>query len=104
MEETTYSTNITGYGSKLNGTITDKSPVSSVLSNLSITLNQLGDEVDRIGARTSSARNMTPTASTELDETRKEYGSPLFAELSRLDAQANQILGNLQSITAEIEL
>lgn len=82
----------------------DKTPVSSAVSSLSSTLNQLGDEVDRIGSRTSSVRNIAPTASTELDDGRKEYGSPLFAELSRLDQQANQILRNLQNITAEIEL
>lgn len=103
MEEQVYSTNITGYGPKLNGNIADKTPIASALSNLNGALNQLGDEVDRIGSRTSSARNIVPTEAIN-DESKKEYGSPLFAELSRLNAQANQILRNLQGITAEIEL
>lgn len=90
-------------GNRLSETTVEQTPVQSVISRLSVTLNQLGDEVDRASNKTSSVRNTVPTEPTA-DDTRKEYGSPLFVELSRLDAQANQILRNLQNIIAEIEL
>lgn len=82
----------------------DKSPVQTALLKINITLNKLGEEMDRLSARTSSARNLVPTESTTLDDGRKEYGSALFAELSRMNTQAEHILNNLQNIIGEIEL
>lgn len=81
----------------------DKSPIQTALLKMNVTLNKLGDEVDRLSSRTAPARNLTPTEATEPDN-KKEYGSALFAELTRMNNQSEQILRNLQNIINEIEL
>lgn len=82
----------------------EKSPIQGALSGLSLTLNQLGEEVERLGGRIASARNLTPTEATTLDESRKEHGSALYSEITRMNSQASYILNNLQNIIGEIEL
>lgn len=106
MEETqAYTDGVTSPMGRGLGRLTDvdKSPVQAALLKLNITLNKLGEEMDILSSRTASARNLTPLESTELDN-KKEYGSALFAELSRMNSQSEQILRNLQIIISEIEL